>query len=143
MTQLTFKTEDLELRLNQEMQHKEQLDNICDEKDLQIGDLQDEIKRLVGENQKLKEEKKRIIGVNEMLEQKFKAERSELMSCQNDLDVLISNEGMGGSMQGRKINGQYSSYIRKQQSVLRSMRGSNASRNRHQLGQFGDTESHG
>ena len=66
--------------------------------------------------------------VNTILEQKVQVERSELMSLKNDFTVLndtVFNDT--ASLNQRQI-GKVSSYVRRQQSAIRSMRGSDKSK---------------
>ena len=86
------------------------------------------MKSILNENQQLKDEKIRIMGVNTMLEQKIQIERSEMMSMQSDMDVVMRHGGAESVYSGypganRKM-GQMSSYIRKQQNAIRSIKGS-------------------
>ena len=54
---------------------------------------------VIHDNNDLKEEKTRILGVNQILEKKIQVEKSELMSLQNDVNVLVQ-DGRGGSEYG-------------------------------------------
>ena len=70
------------------------------------------------------------MGVNSLLEQKIQVERSEMMSLQNDVDHFVRVGGpesmYSGSVANRKV-GKMSQYLRKQQSIIRSIRSSTKS----------------
>ena len=70
----------------------------------------------------------RIMGVNSLLEQKIQVERSEMMSLQNEVDHFVRVGGPESMHSGanRKV-GKMSQYLRKQQSIIRSIRGSTKS----------------
>ena len=70
----------------------------------------------------------RIMGVNNLLNQKIQVERSDMMSLQNDVDHFVRVGGPESMHSGanRKL-GQMSSYLRKQQSVIRSIKNSTKS----------------
>jgi len=61
--------------------------------------------------------------VNTILEQKVQIERSEMMSLRNDFDQFNDTSSLIP-----KNVGKMSSYVRRQQSAIRSMRGSAKSR---------------
>jgi hypothetical protein len=60
--------------------------------------------------------------VNAILERKVQVERSELMSLRNDFEQFNDTGSLNPKFQ--KQIGKMSSYVRKQQSTIRSMRGS-------------------
>jgi hypothetical protein len=81
--------------------------------------------QLVQENNQLKEDKIRIMGVNQILEQKIQVDRSERMTLQNDVNnLLIKGSGSFGKLSSNRKLGAMSSYLRKQQVAIRSMKGS-------------------
>lgn len=91
--------------------------------------LQSQLQSIIQENQQLRDEKVRIVSVNTILEQKIQVERSELMSLRNDMETVVRHGGVESMHSGHNAKvmrkmGQMSSYVRKQQSAIRSMRGS-------------------
>ena len=127
LVQVKFQNEKLFTDLKTARFIQTEYHNQSDQKDMEIDMLKDELKEILEENQQLKDEKVRIMGVNSLLEQKIQVERSEMMSLQNEVERFVRVGGPesmdGGSLANRKM-GKMSQYIRKQQNIMRSIRGS-------------------
>ena len=102
-------------QFKQDELHKDLIQSRCfqtafskqnDEKQSEIDILKNEMQEILNENQQLKDEKIRIMGVNTMLEQKIHVERSEMMSMQNDMDVMM--HGGAESLYSGRMSGKIS-----------------------------------